>query len=266
MWHPWQYKCRCLASAVVLRRVEKGTFARCGGVVDRPHPPYRLVCGFLYLVYRQHEQLDRRGDLAQGLRDAQSGRACSPLLHLSCVGGQCGWWGGMRYCNVVFCARTRPSRVPHHLDNMELALQWEESQRAAMYDPSLAGYFVHALDGSIYNEPQGTYGDQFFWDFRNESASQYFIASVLESVSTDDVDGSFTDDVDGMPAEHPNAPARCGLTDEALADLRWGTQATHMALVESLVSASKYKCVSRVSAGGHTTLCCLRTPPPQRTP
>ena len=43
-----------------------------------------------------------------------------------------------------------------------------------------------------------------------------------------------------MPAEHPNAPANCGLDDAALADLRWATQLTNMALIETLVPSKKY--------------------------
>lgn len=42
--------------------------------------------------------------------------------------------------------------------NMELALEWEESQRKVMYDPSKADYFLQYTDGkgnkngTIYNE------------------------------------------------------------------------------------------------------------------
>ena len=56
--------------------------------------------------------------------------------------------------------------------NMELALSWEESQRAVMYDRSKAGYFLQYTDGqghkngTIYNEPI-EFGDQFFWDYTN---------------------------------------------------------------------------------------------------
>ena len=52
--------------------------------------------------------------------------------------------------------------------NMELALQWLESQRAVMYDPDMAGMFLQYTDGQghklgrIYNEPI-SFGDQYFW-------------------------------------------------------------------------------------------------------
>lgn len=49
--------------------------------------------------------------------------------------------------------------------NMELALEWEESQRKVMYDPSKADYFLQYTDGkgnkngTIYQEDIGP-GDQ----------------------------------------------------------------------------------------------------------
>lgn len=58
---------------------------------------------------------------------------------------------------------------------MELALEWEESQRKVMYDPSKADYFLQYTDGkgnkngTIYNEGI-EFGDQFFWDYTNKEA------------------------------------------------------------------------------------------------
>ena len=52
--------------------------------------------------------------------------------------------------------------------NMELALEWLESQRAVMYDPTKADWFLQYTDGhgnkngTIYSEPN-EWGDQFFW-------------------------------------------------------------------------------------------------------
>jgi len=52
--------------------------------------------------------------------------------------------------------------------NMELALQWLESQRAVMYDSTKSHWFLQFTDGNgvkngtIYNEPRGE-GDQFFF-------------------------------------------------------------------------------------------------------
>ena len=52
---------------------------------------------------------------------------------------------------------------------MELALEWEESQRKVMYDPSKADYFLQYTDGNghkngtIYQEDIAP-GDQYFWE------------------------------------------------------------------------------------------------------
>jgi hypothetical protein len=52
--------------------------------------------------------------------------------------------------------------------NMELALEWLESQRLVMYDDTKADYFLQYTDGkgnkngTIYNEARQE-GDQFFW-------------------------------------------------------------------------------------------------------
>ena len=52
---------------------------------------------------------------------------------------------------------------------MELALEWEESQRKVMYDPSKADYFLQYNNGTIYNEGI-EFGDQFFWNYTNKEA------------------------------------------------------------------------------------------------
>lgn len=59
-------------------------------------------------------------------------------------------------------------------------------------------------------------------------------------LSPDSVDGTFTDDVDGLPAEHPNAQARIGMSDSDLAALRFATQSTSQTLINTLVKAGKY--------------------------
>ena len=58
--------------------------------------------------------------------------------------------------------------------NLELALQAFESNRAVMYDPSKADWFVR-VNGAIYNEPGGP-GDQYFFDFRNGAAAEWYIS------------------------------------------------------------------------------------------
>ena len=152
---------------------------------------------------------------------------------------------------------------------MELALEWLESQRAVMFDPTMASYFLQYPNGTIYNEPIAQ-GAQFFWDFRNTDAAQYFISSIAAVLASDPaVDGTFTDDVTGVspflfspsillpclpcpnsslssrrpagvPEEHPAVQANINMTNAELASLQWATQAASSALIETLVAQGKY--------------------------
>lgn len=129
--------------------------------------------------------------------------------------------------------------------NMELALQWLESQRAVMYAPADAAMFLQYTDGAgrklgrIYNEPQGTYGDQYFWDFREQSAREYFIGSILDVLNDPAVDGTFTDDVTGVPEEHPDVAARINMSAADLADLQYNTQVAGQLLISALALNGK---------------------------
>jgi hypothetical protein len=128
---------------------------------------------------------------------------------------------------------------------MELALQALESQRAVMYDPATSDYFLQytngqgVKNGTIYNENGGP-GNQFFWDFRNSSAADYYISSVMSTVNHPAVDGTFTDDVTGLPAEHQNAPINMNLTAQEVTDIQYATQLTNQRLIDALVAAGKY--------------------------
>jgi len=129
--------------------------------------------------------------------------------------------------------------------NMELALEWEESQRKVMYDPKTRDYFLQYTDGngnkngSIYQEDI-EWGDQFFWDYTNPKAADYFISSVVESLDNEWVDGTFTDDVTGVPAEHEAVTKSIKMTSAQLLQLQLATTATHTSLVNKLIEAGKY--------------------------
>jgi len=129
--------------------------------------------------------------------------------------------------------------------NTALALEWLESQRAVMYDPSKADYFLQYTDGlghkngTIYNEPI-SFGDQYFWDFTNPDAANYYVTSILTSISDPAVDGTFTDDVSGVPEEHPDVMKNIKMTAKQLANLQLATQATHQYLLDNLVVSGKY--------------------------
>lgn len=90
-----------------------------------------------------------------------------------------------------------------------------------------------------YNEGRGE-GDQFFWNYLNQEAADYFVSSVTAVLAPDAVDGTFTDDVDGLPAEHPRAQANIGMSDDDLSALRFATQSTSQRLIDTLVAAGKY--------------------------
>ena len=77
-------------------------------------------------------------------------------------------------------------------------------------------------------------------DYTNASAAQYFITSVAAVLSDPAVDGTFTDDVDGVPEEHGAVQAAINMTDGQLAQLQYATLATNMLLIESLVPMQKY--------------------------
>jgi hypothetical protein len=123
--------------------------------------------------------------------------------------------------------------------NLELALQAFESNRAVMYDSTKSDWFVRVNgDGAIYNEPGGP-GDQFFFDFRNEAASAWYIGAVLALVADPAVDGVFTDDYEGFPSEHDYAPLNTNTSYEAVAELQYASIATHGRLVAALAAAGK---------------------------
>lgn len=54
------------------------------------------------------------------------------------------------------------------------------------------------------------------------------------------VDGSFTDDVTGLPAEHEHAPVNMNLSAQEVVDIQVATQLTQARLIDTLVAAGKY--------------------------
>ena len=132
--------------------------------------------------------------------------------------------------------------------NSELALQWMESQRAIMSDPSKEHLFLHYLPGNPSGEPPGkvyndtiSWGAQWFFNHTLPEARALFISSLLAVLNaSSDVDGSFTDDVDGLPAEHPTVPTELGMSAAELAELRYATQSMGNDLISTLTLANKY--------------------------
>jgi len=150
---------------------------------------------------------------------------------------------------------------------MELALEWLESQRAVMYNASLQHYFLQynfssGGNGVAFNAGRQE-GDQYFWNYLQNDAAQYYISSVVGSLADNSTDGTFTDDVDGLPAEHPDVQGKIGMSDAELEALRFATQSTSSALIYALVAAGKY---NWQAFGSHDTSVGLGFPAPPPPP
>jgi hypothetical protein len=189
--------------------------------------------------------------------------------------------------------------------NTELALQWQETSRAAMTAENVdRGWFLRfttqaACDAAApcniaayhnirnqsaplvpcnrsapitapncamccnfsrgYNEPIGgpwpptprnngtRFGDnarndgQFFWDFRNTEAQDYWAEKVcLQGAQDSSVSGMFTDDPSGYGAEHPAVQSAVQLSDVEIAALQAGTQRAWSKALALLTKAKKY--------------------------
>lgn len=124
--------------------------------------------------------------------------------------------------------------------NLELGLQAFESNREVMYDEQKKDWFVRINgNGSIYNE-QGGPGDQYFFDFRNKDAAQWYIDTALKLTNSPYVDGIFTDDFEGFPSEHDYAPINTNTSYEDVAALQFASLDTHGKLVSALSSVGKF--------------------------
>lgn len=105
--------------------------------------------------------------------------------------------------------------------NLELSLQWLESQRAVMDEAHVAaGWFLRFPgNGSVFQHdiPEGK---QWTIDWRNPAAAQYFVQSIVNATMQPGVDVTFTDDREGVPCEHPEVQPDLNMSNSALADLR----------------------------------------------
>ena len=144
--------------------------------------------------------------------------------------------------------------------NVELALQWLESNRAVMYDDDKADWFLQytrsdgTKNGTIYNEPRAE-GDQFFIDWRNMDAAAYFVGAIVNATLQDGVDATFTDDREGIPNEHPHLPAELGLSPAAVAQVQFATQAAGQYLATALAANGRtcWDCLSGENLGVRPT-------------
>jgi len=98
-------------------------------------------------------------------------------------------------------------------------------------------------------------------DYTNPDATQYFISSVLASLDDPAVDGTFTDDVDGVPDEHGDVQARINMTDD---QVRAAAAAEAERLVRRAPSAARWASAvaqRRCAASAALTLSTAHLPP-----
>ena len=145
--------------------------------------------------------------------------------------------GSVRYCSI------------YH--NMELSLEWLESQRRVMDDAHVeAGWFLRFINGSVFNHPlqlrnrstgrgEGPWLRQYFINWSNPDAAAYFVAATTDATAVDGVDATFADDATGVPAEHPELQPLLNVSDAELAALQRATQASEQRLMEALAARGR---------------------------
>ena len=130
--------------------------------------------------------------------------------------------------------------------NMEVALQVIESQRKVMYDPSKTDWWLQYTDGkgnkngTIYNYPLSETGDQYFWDYRNENAANYYIESVLNTTMNPFVDGTYSDCIKGVPSGEKGSAQAMNLTQADIDELDKAQQLINQKLIDRLIANGKY--------------------------
>jgi len=140
--------------------------------------------------------------------------------------------------------------------NMELALEWLESNRAVMDQAHVnKGWFLRFKNGTVYDNvrqpPGGGKGQpmpwlsQWFIDWRNEEAAAYFVGAIVNATFLEGVDGTFTDDSQGGGMEHPTLARSLGLSNASLRELSFATQQAGNYLATALAAAGKtcFDCV-----------------------
>ena len=163
--------------------------------------------------------------------------------------------------------------------NIELGLEWLESNRAVMDAAHVAaGWFLRLQNGSVFNHEviipvsdiENITLRQYFIDWRSADAAEYFVRAILNVTLA--VDLTFTDDREGVPVEHPEVQPATGLSDGALAELQLATQSGGQHLANALAAAGRtcWDCIGGtqgernqqppgcVDSGGHGKGACPR--------
>jgi hypothetical protein len=138
--------------------------------------------------------------------------------------------------------------------NSELSLEWLEPQRDAMEDPAKAGFFLqyqpgnpsNVTPGTVYNEDAGGKAvgcRQYFWNYSNPLAFAYALeVSEQGELGTGSpyVDGTYQDDSQAVPQEHPAAPVAMGLSPAQLLQAQNATWRFVDAAIGALASRGKF--------------------------
>jgi len=107
--------------------------------------------------------------------------------------------------------------------NTMLGLSMFATQRAVMYDPVHSAFWVVCGNG-LCNDPAvfPTFQqDQYFWDYRNPEARDYFIRNSCGAIETKPVDGIWFDDQAGFAQGHDKLQSQFTLRE--IVDLRAGS-------------------------------------------
>jgi hypothetical protein len=128
--------------------------------------------------------------------------------------------------------------------NMELALEWLESERAVMDDAHIKqGWFLTYPNGTVFDTKQHVATStvqmsQYIIDWRNADAADYFVGAIVNSTFLPGVDATFTDDLPGCPSESLLPPPQ--ISNASLAALRRATQQAEMSLASALAISGKF--------------------------
>jgi hypothetical protein len=120
----------------------------------------------------------------------------------------------------------------------------------SQYDPAYKGFFLLNKSGNTINDPapKNELGfcppvpavgmDQYFTDFRNASATAWFVDTVVGRVArSPHADGVWFDDPSGVGAEHPEVVK--SFTPAQIQEIRAATATALSQAVESLIDAGK---------------------------
>ena len=152
--------------------------------------------------------------------------------------------------------------------------------------------------GSVFDQKQHVQQStvnmsQWIIDWRNQDAADYFVVAIVNSTFLPGVDATFTDDLPGVPAEHPGKSSRPGtsgmsphatslllticlgaevqpathLSNASLAHLQWATQSAEMALASALAIKGKFcwDCIGGEDGPAGSSYSMNRLPPPNNT-